>query len=103
MAAETVEMRYLNRILGMGQLKKQAGFLGSRSLILPSASKEEKFDDFQLQKKPLCLSSSAIAAGTVQIRYRILGMAQLKEQVGFLVSRSLVLSSAPLKVNGAIR
>ena len=38
---------------------------------------------------------SAGAAGTVQTRYHVIGKKQLKEQVGFLVSKSLTLPLHP--------
>ena len=43
----------------------------------------------------LGIDKTARAAGTVQRRPRIPGKSQLKEQAGFLVSRSLTLPSAP--------
>ena len=46
--------------------------------------------------------NSARAAGNFQTRQRVPGKGKLKEQVGFLVSRSLTLPSAPLCVRGVI-
>ena len=45
--------------------------------------------------RPLKVRLSARATETVQTRYRAPGKRHLKEQAGFLVSRSLALPSAP--------
>ena len=48
-----------------------------------------------LSKEMLTTALSAMVAGTVQTRYQVLGKGQMKEQGGFLVSKSLTLPFSP--------